>query len=114
MYCKHCGKEIADDSKFCQHCGKSQDNYSWSLTNKPVWIIYVIWAVANLYLLMGDKHNRASAYIFPFTQYNDSWGGHYEFWEKRFYDFSEFIVYVFVVPAILYLLYKFLYMICKR
>lgn len=21
MYCKHCGKEIADDSKFCQHCG---------------------------------------------------------------------------------------------
>lgn len=24
MYCKHCGKEIADDSKFCQHCGGSQ------------------------------------------------------------------------------------------
>lgn len=23
MYCKHCGKEIADDSKFCQHCGKT-------------------------------------------------------------------------------------------
>ena len=23
MYCKHCGKEIADDSKYCQHCGKS-------------------------------------------------------------------------------------------
>ena len=21
MYCKKCGKEIADDSKFCQHCG---------------------------------------------------------------------------------------------
>lgn len=21
MYCKHCGKEIADDSKFCQYCG---------------------------------------------------------------------------------------------
>lgn len=21
MYCKHCGKVIADDSKFCQHCG---------------------------------------------------------------------------------------------
>lgn len=26
MYCKHCGKEIADDSKFCNHCGKEQDN----------------------------------------------------------------------------------------
>ena len=23
MYCKNCGKEIADDSKFCQHCGAS-------------------------------------------------------------------------------------------
>ena len=21
MYCKHCGKEIADDSKFCKYCG---------------------------------------------------------------------------------------------
>ena len=21
MYCKHCGKEIADDSKFCRYCG---------------------------------------------------------------------------------------------
>lgn len=24
MYCKHCGKEIADDSTFCQHCGERQ------------------------------------------------------------------------------------------
>ncbi len=23
MYCKYCGKQIADDSRFCQHCGKS-------------------------------------------------------------------------------------------
>ncbi len=22
MYCKHCGKEIADDSVFCQYCGE--------------------------------------------------------------------------------------------
>ena len=21
MYCKYCGKEIANDSKFCCHCG---------------------------------------------------------------------------------------------
>ena len=28
MYCKHCGKEIADDSKFCQHCGGEQDALS--------------------------------------------------------------------------------------
>lgn len=23
MYCKHCGKEISDDSRFCNHCGKA-------------------------------------------------------------------------------------------
>lgn len=26
MYCKKCGKEIADDSKFCQYCGTSFEN----------------------------------------------------------------------------------------
>lgn len=25
MYCRHCGKELADDSKFCSSCGKSLD-----------------------------------------------------------------------------------------
>lgn len=22
MYCKHCGKQIDDNSTFCNHCGK--------------------------------------------------------------------------------------------
>ena len=22
MYCRYCGKEIAEDSRFCSHCGK--------------------------------------------------------------------------------------------
>lgn len=26
MYCKHCGKQIADDSSFCQYCGGKLDN----------------------------------------------------------------------------------------
>ncbi len=25
MYCKHCGKQIADDSVYCQFCGSKQD-----------------------------------------------------------------------------------------
>lgn len=25
MYCKYCGKEIAEDSAFCRYCGKPQD-----------------------------------------------------------------------------------------
>ena len=26
MYCKHCGKQISDDSTFCQYCGGQQNN----------------------------------------------------------------------------------------
>ncbi len=26
MYCKHCGKQISDDSTFCQYCGGVQTN----------------------------------------------------------------------------------------
>lgn len=67
MYCKHCGQIIDGNSKFCNHCGKSQDNSDMSLISKPVWIIYLIWAISNLYLLMGDKEADASDYFFPFT-----------------------------------------------
>ena len=28
MYCKHCGMDIADDSKYCNYCGKSQEEMS--------------------------------------------------------------------------------------
>ena len=28
MYCKYCGKQIADDSIFCNYCGASQGLYS--------------------------------------------------------------------------------------
>ena len=36
MYCKHCGKEIAGDSKFCNHCGKSQGNEETTNIIEPV------------------------------------------------------------------------------
>ncbi len=103
MYCKHCGKEIADDSKFCNHCGKPQDNSNKSLTNKPVWVVYFIWALANLYLLMGKKNEYCAKLFYPFT--NDDYYCDYS-WIKDFYDFSEFIVYVFIIPAILYVVYR--------
>ena len=27
MFCKHCGAELADDTKFCQACGKPVRNW---------------------------------------------------------------------------------------
>jgi uncharacterized membrane protein YvbJ len=32
MYCKHCGKQIDEDSVFCQYCGKPQDVVTDSVT----------------------------------------------------------------------------------
>ena len=97
MYCKHCGKEIDDNSAFCKNCGKPQDGNFKVLFSKPVWIIYLIWVISNLYLLMGDKSGSESEHFFPFCIYG---------WRKEVYDFSEFIVYVFIVPAIVYVIYK--------
>ena len=108
MYCKYCGKEIADDSTFCKYCGKAQDNTQKGLVNKPFWIVYIIWTLANLYLLIGEKYDNAANYLFPYGyqsfSYRNSDDGFY--WNKSLYDFSDFIVYVFVIPAILYVVYR--------
>ena len=102
MYCKHCGREIDDNSSFCKYCGKPQDNSNKSLINKPVWIIYLIWAIANLYLLMGEKYEGyLSDYFFP-SIFSD---GDVP-WNKSYYDFSEFLFYVFILPPVLYVVYK--------
>ena len=105
MYCKHCGKEIDDNSTFCKYCGKLQGNNQKGVAIKPIWIVYAIWIFANLYLLMGVTHFRASSYFYPLTSHTmDNY--HFYSWDKRFYDFSEFLVYVFIIPAILYVVYR--------
>ena len=121
MYCKHCGKQIADDSKFCQHCGGSQEDTTTtsstevkhdSLNQEKVveipkikanfsdttkwWIIGCgIWFVINLYwLFAGHKSSSASEYFQPFSEKMDSNNSHY--------DITEFIVYVIGLPLIIW------------
>ena len=71
MYCKHCGKEIADDSVFCQYCGKQliertdrQSNSrpfqrfrslskGWQITL----MVYSIWFMVGLCFLIGNSDN---------------------------------------------------------
>lgn len=100
MYCKHCGKEIDDNSTFCKYCGKAQGNTQKGILSKPVWVVYLIWTLANLYLLMGEKDWEASSVFFP-SIFGDGYS-----WIKYYYDFSEFIVYVFIIPAILFVVYR--------
>ena len=40
MYCRHCGKEIADDSAFCSHCGKSLGQSKTQAKAKPAAAAY--------------------------------------------------------------------------
>lgn len=70
MFCKHCGKEIADDSAFCQYCGeqlqeKEKKQSSGSLLNRfkslsKGWqitiMIYAIWFVAGICILVGNAN----------------------------------------------------------
>ena len=35
MYCKNCGKEIDDDSKFCQYCGVEQSKKETGTYTEP-------------------------------------------------------------------------------
>ena len=111
MYCKHCGKEIDDNSSFCKHCGKPQNGNLKGFRISIGWIIYFIWTFANFYLLIGIKDKWASDTFFPFTykyhyNYSNTLFIDYKNWDKYFYDFSEFIVYVFIIPAVLYLVYR--------
>lgn len=120
MYCKHCGKEIADDSKYCQYCGGSQGQESKSSSNglfasfaihKKGWILYLIWVSVNyIVYLIGNKeyHNiwwgkddHPQDTIFPFPKYS------YDWFDIDSYDFSEFIIYSFIIPLIIYFCVKY-------
>ncbi len=100
MFCKHCGKEIEDESSFCKYCGKPVSGSKKESTNKSAWIIYLIWVFSNMYLLMGEKDDWAYRRFFPnLFDYNNVW-------DKDYYDFSEFVVYVFILPTIIYVIYR--------
>lgn len=136
MYCKHCGKEIADDSKFCQYCGGKQDaiifsakentdqkdnggsinvSLNKSLTklfsnrNKKYMYLYIIWIIINSILLCLGDDDYSTNKFYPFTgyYYSDSYGLIIEnYFDSNYYDLSEFITYVILIPLLAWLLIK--------
>lgn len=122
MYCKHCGKEIANDSKFCQYCGERLD-IEWNKNmrnmtlffNKKYVLIYIIWLAVNITALvyaLANPHcyyttsqgegfdivripHKDTSSFFPFESYNIG-----------NYDFSEFVVYTVAIPLCLYAIGK--------
>ena len=132
MYCKHCGKEIADDSKFCQHCGGKQEDSFASPTNNEVkseepkkqekvieiptiktnlsdnqkkWIgLYVAWALLNfIFIFVKGNYDDSNRYCFPFQA---AWSDD-NTWDLEYYDFSEFLVYAILLPLIVFFIYKY-------
>ena len=119
MYCKHCGKQIADDSAFCQYCGDSQTQKEPTkvilpkrkieLTNKgKIWIgVYAVWFLLNFaaIFLESNKDYSDTTYFFPWGR---KWGQKDVWvWDVSNYDISEFIVYAFIVPIVAYGIYLF-------
>lgn len=126
MYCKHCGKEIADDSAFCQYCGNKQDGSQsvsvhtlvafWN-KHKIAISVWFAWALLHFSLWLssdndGDGHYR----FYPFDEPLSSIiTGDYigklkvDIFDDNtiyYYDFTEFFFYVVTFPLILYLLWK--------
>ena len=109
MYCRHCGKEIEEKSNFCKFCGKSQHNKQRKFIIK---VFFIVWVISNFYLLMGKKSTWTGDVFYPLTnkeftveqnwEYGRTETYAYNNWDKDFYDFSEFIVYVFIFPTALY------------
>ena len=117
MYCKHCGKEIADDSKFCQHCGGKQTEESVSSSrwngfitrHKQLSYSYLIWLSINLIALVCGMANPHRLGINrPFRRGEIDTGGFFPFAKGGIgnYDFSEFIVYTVAIPLFLYAIIK--------
>lgn len=121
MYCKNCGKEIADDSKFCQYCGTAQitepakeqpkpapekkvveiPTIKTNLSNKAkVWIgVYAGWVLINfLCIFLNGQTLGDNEHFYPFERD-----------DLEYYDFTEFLVYAIILPLAGYGIYK----LCK-
>lgn len=79
MYCKKCGKEIADNSKYCQYCGEIQtsDNprkkivvqfpiieFKTKMTRKSkiLLVLFIIWSLYWI-LAIADESNNPENFL---------------------------------------------------
>lgn len=109
MYCKHCGREIDDNSSFCKYCGKSQDNrVSTSnglvdfVTNRPIVSLYILWVIINVVCLCrGDKNGEYYDLLYPRFCLDD------DYFDLDYYQITDFIVYTILIPLVLFLGYHY-------
>ena len=66
MYCKYCGKQIDDDSKFCKECGKSLNHITNSSNG------YMIFLQKNLVLIALVVIWYIIGYLYSSVSYEES------------------------------------------
>ncbi|MCR9098974.1 MAG: zinc ribbon domain-containing protein [bacterium] len=108
MYCKNCGRQIADDSRFCSDCGALQkqprihhqekkvnlsaqgiEKFLGIELSKRLLGFYLIWVSIHLILLLVHWNDGNNKYFWPISKRADI----------EDYDFSEFILFA-VFPVI--------------
>ena len=116
MYCKHCGKEIDDNSSFCKYCGKAQDNrvstYNGLIdffVKKPIVPLYILWVIINTVCLsLGNKWDDDFNMLYP--KFDISWDPDFSHpgpFSLDFYLITDYIVYTLLIPLVIFLGYHF-------
>ncbi len=119
MFCKECGKQIEDDSKFCMYCGKEYVNvqknsppeFNPIITNNRIEKInkvlglnisnkligfYLLWVLIHFIILLINGQFETNGDFWPIT-------------DSRIYkyDISEFLIFT-IVPLMLLIIMNFL------
>jgi hypothetical protein len=131
-FCKNCGQSIDSSSRFCSYCGTNVEDSNDSISTKNsdpnqkvaiqdskttesvnenrvlgipkgLFIILSLWIILNFIFLII---NLGSGDVDRFWPFFDEYGKSYV--EFSDYDYSEFLVYIFV-PLALALLYSFVF-----
>jgi len=113
MYCKHCGREIDDNSSFCKYCGKPQDNRVSSpngfidfVYKKPILSSYILWVIINTVCLCSGKKCGEHYYLlYPKYFLEDYYSYDSNVLDLGNYQITDFIVYAILIPLVLYLGY---------
>ena len=117
MYCKHCGREIDDNSSYCKYCGKPQDNQVSTpnsfvdfVYKKPILSSYILWVIINTVCLCSGK--KCGAYynlLYPKFCLDEDYyyDNHSNVFNLGNYQITDFIVYTILIPLVIFLGYHY-------